>query len=170
MVSFPQILSSPLIFPLTLLTTIPLLILLAISQSLFRWHHIFQKKISTWPLLHIAWCLQVVLQQGHVNTAHWLVSLPRRLLSLPCWPFSLAVSSTWNGVPSSPSWAGGVRDNLCITKSLCERFQRTSIFLWQVEPRVWRLEVGQGSLRREIASLFRIATAFYLAGWSCFRS
>ena len=44
MVSFPQILSSPLIFPLTLLTTIPLLILLAISQSLFRWHHIFQKK------------------------------------------------------------------------------------------------------------------------------
>ena len=44
MVSFPQILPSPLIFPLTLLTTIPLLILLAISQSLFRWHHIFQKK------------------------------------------------------------------------------------------------------------------------------
>ena len=166
MVTFPQILSSPLMFPLTLLTTIPLLILLAISQSLFRWHHIFQKKISIWPLRQIAWCLQVVLQQGQVNTAHWLVSLPRRLFSLPRRPFSLAVSSTWNGAPSSPSWAGGVRHNLCITKPSSERFQWISFYLWQVEPRIWRLEVGQGSLRREIASLFRIATAFYLAGWS----
>ena len=76
----------------------------------------FQTKISIWPLRHIAWCLQVVLQQGQVNTAHWLVSLSRCLLSLPRRPFSLAVSSTWNGVPSSPSWAGG-SDTICVLQS-----------------------------------------------------
>ena len=139
---------------------------LGLQSKSFQVTPCFPEKICIWPLRNIAWCLQVVLQQGQVNTAHWLVSLSRCLLSLPRRPFSLAVSSTWNGVPSSPSWAGGNRHNLCITKSSSERFQRTSIYLWQVEPRIWRLEVGQGSLRREIASLFRIATAFYLAGWS----
>ena len=55
MVTFPQILSSPLTFPLTLLTTIPLLFLLAISQSPFRWHLAMfsRRKKSIRPLLHI---------------------------------------------------------------------------------------------------------------------
>ena len=94
----------------------------------------FPEKISIWPLRHIAWCLQVVLQQGQVNTAHWLVSLSRCLLSLPRRPFSLAVSSTWNGVPSSPSGAGG-SETICVLQShhlsafnepqfICDRWNR----------------------------------------------
>jgi len=107
-----QILSSPLIFPLTLLTTIPLLILLAISQSLFSKDTLTRR--TGWSLFLAAYSLFLV--------------------DLFLWRFP------------QPEMASPL------------------LQVEQVEPRVWRLEVGQGSLRREIASLFRIATAFYLAG------
>jgi len=107
-----QILSSPLIFPLTLLTTIPLLILLAISQSLFSKDKLTRR--TGWSLFLAAYSLFLV--------------------DLFLWRFP------------QPEMAPPL------------------LQVEQVEPRIWRLEVGQGSLRREIASFFRIATAFYLAG------
>ena len=120
-----QMLSSPMAFPLTLFATLPILIILAIKQSLFRsviniilflcYNDLYSRLTINYTIVIIRVKTVVIIiiisnhaheQPRHVNAKTRLVSLPRGLLSFPHRPHSLPLSQS-STISSSPSnWRG----------------------------------------------------------------